>query len=538
MKFYGYSLISLLLLKTSLFAQSVPANSPKRLGEFRNGLAVATLKSKVGFLNETGRFVVPPVYDFVFPFTEGLAAVRKGEKMGYVDRTGKLVIPLIHDEAAPFSEGLAGVRRGEKWGFIDKKGRFVIPPRFYAAMHFNEGTAYVAETNDSGSVNWGLIDRAGTVLEPFTHPAYDVEAFDNAYITSGDALFIAFNARGSAKGHALSPVPAEIPLLSESIENTTLAAPPTVSSLSIVNEGGFQGVKQDDQVILPAQYEEIEWQGKGGQLVRVKKDGKYGYYWRTGQPIIPPISEASSAYSEGKVAVRVGGKWGYVDSLGRVVVPYQYDKALPFFDGLATVQRAGKWGFIDHAGQEVIPTIHDDYVLDWGSEQPRPLFAIKKENKIGFYDRTGKLVVPFQYDALGEWREGLLCVQQSDTKRWGFIDRRGAVVLPFQFAQQAEFQNGKAAVLDAVTQKVGLIDKTGRPILPFRYDGLKDDFQWGLIAFKQGDKWGYLNRKGDVVIPPTYESAGSFFWRRAYATTPEHEFTINMRGECVKNCPK
>lgn len=537
MKLLGYSISSLFLLNTALLAQPVPAHSPKRLAEFHNGLAAATIQGKVGFLNQTGQFVVEPAYDVVFPFTEGLAAVRKGDKMGYLDRTGKISIPLIYDGAAPFSEGLASVRQGDKWGFIDPKGRWVIPPRFYAAMHFNEGTAYAAQTSPTGSVNWGLIDRAGNVLEPFKYPAFQVQEYDNAYFQSADALFVAFTASGSLKGHELSPVPASVPLLAEASEKNTPTAPLAVSSPTIVYDSSGQGVKQDDHIILPAQYEEIEQQGEGGRLFQVKKDGKYGYYWATGQPLTPPISEKPSFFKEGKVPVRVSGKWGFLDSLGRVVVPYQYEMALPFADGLAIVQRAGKWGFIDHAGQEVIPIIHDAYVLDGSSERPRPLFAIKKENKIGLYDRTGKLVVPFQYEAIGAWREGLLCVQQPDTKRWGFIDRRGAVVLAFQFAQQSEFRNGKAVVLDADTQKTGLIDKTGRAILPFRYDGLEDDFKWGLMAFKQGDKWGYLNRKGEVVIAATYQSAGSFSWRRAYVSTPERSFWINLLGKCVRNCP-
>jgi hypothetical protein len=45
-------------------------------------------------------------------FSEGLADVRHGMKYGYIDRTGKEVIPFEYDVASPFHDGLALVRMG------------------------------------------------------------------------------------------------------------------------------------------------------------------------------------------------------------------------------------------------------------------------------------------------------------------------------------------------------------------------------------------------------------------------------------------
>jgi hypothetical protein len=53
-------------------------------------------------------------------FAEGLAAVRLRDKWGYINSTGKLVVPLEFDEAEPFTEGLAVIRVGSKYGYIQK----------------------------------------------------------------------------------------------------------------------------------------------------------------------------------------------------------------------------------------------------------------------------------------------------------------------------------------------------------------------------------------------------------------------------------
>ena len=65
-----------------------------------------------------------------------LFPVIQNGKWGYIDRTGKIVIPPLFDGTGGFSEGLANVKIGDKWGFIDKTGRYVIKPQFDGAGIF------------------------------------------------------------------------------------------------------------------------------------------------------------------------------------------------------------------------------------------------------------------------------------------------------------------------------------------------------------------------------------------------------------------
>ena len=47
-------------------------------------------------------------------------------KEGFIDTTGKLVIPCQWDDTGSFSEGLAWVKKDGKWGVIDTKGNIVF----------------------------------------------------------------------------------------------------------------------------------------------------------------------------------------------------------------------------------------------------------------------------------------------------------------------------------------------------------------------------------------------------------------------------
>ena len=47
--------------------------------------------------------------------------IMKGGKCGFIDKTGKVVIPLQYDGATDFSDGLAAVQKGRKQYLINLK---------------------------------------------------------------------------------------------------------------------------------------------------------------------------------------------------------------------------------------------------------------------------------------------------------------------------------------------------------------------------------------------------------------------------------
>ena len=76
--------------------------------------------------------LISPKYEDAKIFSDDLAAVKQNGKWGYIDKTGKTVIPFQFDKAYPFSEGLAIVgkieqRDGYHWtGELDEWGNWVM----------------------------------------------------------------------------------------------------------------------------------------------------------------------------------------------------------------------------------------------------------------------------------------------------------------------------------------------------------------------------------------------------------------------------
>ncbi len=182
--------------------------------------------------------------------------------------------------------------------------------------------------------------------------------------------------------------------------------------------------------------------------------------------ILPMLLFAAAAL----IPFETGGKWGYRDVRGKVVLAARYEIAQAFSPaGMAAVVDEAGWAYIDTAGRVLIrPLVVDNGPDDFAEELAR----FRREGKVGFFDRRGKVVIEPRYSFALPFSEGLAavcegCTEQPDgehTKlaggRWGFIDRRGTLVIPARFDEAAAFEHGRARV--RVEGRAGRIDRTGR----------------------------------------------------------------------------
>ena len=99
---------------------------------------------KYRFQNYKEEIIIPCLYDDVNLFEkDSITGVKVGDKWGFINRTGKVLIPFQFDKADNFYEGLAAVRQNRLWGFIDLKGNWVIKPKYdFIQSSFRNGKAY------------------------------------------------------------------------------------------------------------------------------------------------------------------------------------------------------------------------------------------------------------------------------------------------------------------------------------------------------------------------------------------------------------
>jgi hypothetical protein len=179
---------------------------------------------KWGYIDERGRVLVELRYAELRDFSEGLAVAavldagqpkrpgfgrgdRRNLRWGYVDTSGREVVPMQFLVAGDFAEGLAAVSPGvggdskgegsmcgspSNYGYIDRTGAFVIKPQFARANEFQKGrarvsvgrTTYVGRClccNPRFVGKHGYIDKVGTFVadEPKDGAAEPEEDWEN-----------------------------------------------------------------------------------------------------------------------------------------------------------------------------------------------------------------------------------------------------------------------------------------------------------------------------------------------------------------------
>ena len=123
---------------------------------------------KYGFLDRTGREVVPCIYDETGVYVLARTLVRIGDRYGIIDTAGRYVLPLEYEntsytgEKYMYYDSLALVEKDGKLGYVDLDGNLVIPFYFDKAYQFSEGLASVRHNG-----RWGYIDTHGEVFMPF-----------------------------------------------------------------------------------------------------------------------------------------------------------------------------------------------------------------------------------------------------------------------------------------------------------------------------------------------------------------------------------
>lgn len=127
--------------------------------------------SLYGFLDRTGREVIPCQYHSAGLFHDGRTYVSKDGKWGIIDTQGNVILPIEYDnsgfraEAYIYHDSLALIEKDGRYGYCDIDGRILIYPSFENAYQFSYGLAPVMMGK------WGYIDTKGDF---FINPVFDI----------------------------------------------------------------------------------------------------------------------------------------------------------------------------------------------------------------------------------------------------------------------------------------------------------------------------------------------------------------------------
>jgi hypothetical protein len=227
---------------------------------------------------------------------------------------------------------------------------------------------------------------------------------------------------------------------------------------------------------------------------------------------------------------------GYIDRKGKIILPLPPNSHAPryFSEGLAAVGMSSLYnstgdgvGYIDPTGKVVIPPKFLDTPELRGAEDFSEGLAafgvdIQEKTLYGYLNKTGKVVIAAQFAGPGKFVDGIALVatyqnlQKDESMRYVFINKQGKILFEnpktFTANDHSVFSEGFAPVM--VGENWGFIDRQGQLVIPPLFASAYQDtkFSAGLVPIQAPDssKYGYLDTTGKFQIAPQFTAARPF----------------------------
>lgn len=163
--------------------------------------------------------------------------------------------------------------------------------------------------------------------------------------------------------------------------------------------------------------------------------------------------------------------------------------------------------------------------------------------KWGYINETGQFVIKPQYDIVKSFTsEGIAIAANtlrggyvSDICRVVFLDRTGRVASGPYISYVPDFENGYA-VIHEEGKGSKLIDEEGKVVLQSKYRLLL--VSEGRVSFSEkqssSERYGFMDMKGNIVLPQKYLQVSAFRDGRAWVKTVEDQFDlIDEKGKVL-----
>lgn len=216
--------------------------------------------------------------------------------------------------------------------------------------------------------------------------------------------------------------------------------------------------------------------------------------------------------------------YGFMDEAGEVMIEAEYEVVEPFTEGLSLAIRNGKLGFIDKSGAVTI-----DFQYEDGEPFQAGKAIVSKDGKYGMIDRNNKTVIPLIYELVGAYQNGLALIA-NDTA-YGFLDVRGQLRIPLELDYANDFENHYALV--EIDGKKGIIDTNGRQIVQAKYSYLENFNAYGVARAKNDSAYGLVDQNGKELLPLIYDHIGEFGDSLAMIVQGDQYGYVNARGEVI-----
>lgn len=456
------------------------------------GTNIAEEGGKKGIVDYAGNIIVPCEFDDIYPgIQNGYYVVEKDGKEGLYDLNNGLIVPCIYDAIVTNKsythDDYMPVRQNNKWGVISPDGNLVVPIKYenYPQCYSEAIKVTYKEPGYMSADGVFLYDGTQTIK-----PRYDcLNEFAN-----GRALFRKFDK--------------------------------TI---------GFTDI-YGNETIIPANYTIGSW-GMGGATfasgvfrVKDKVSGKWGYMNSQLELVIPCIYDAISEYDDapnfnnGIVALKLNEDKLVLDSKGNIIVSckkngyndieivelsdFTWNKGCFFsYEGnfvnnntlIKVVNSDNKCGFINTIGDIVVPCKYEEKHIQWFCDNGCNYFALFNNEEVAICDKQQNELfrLPSNLRIL-EITDGFIMIKDNESGSYGYLNMKGEILANCIYGYNDENEHSN-------TEDNG--EENGYDMARLMYE---QPISEGLAILNIGDRFGFIDNKGNIKVPLIYTAVTPF----------------------------
>lgn len=424
------------------------------------------------------------------PYEKSVLKYKENGKYGLIDFNGNIVLKARYDEinGLDYNEGLLLVKKNEKYGVININGAIVVKEKYdiiqsdgyYEEENYYKKSGFIVGKRTDSGYRYGYINCSGKKV--LDNKYNQIERIQNTNKTD-DIYLVAFeNGRAGFYKNNKNVIKHDYEDIGYDINNNCL----------ILQKDSKQGIADfEGNIIIDIQYDNIFISGKYINAQKGDNVEIYDYTTKQKMNLENVIGVNQILNSNYIIAITRDEKYKIYDNLNNEFKGKEYDYLEYLYDDYFIASNNGKYGIIDKSGTKIQDFKYD--VIRKIGDTKIVQASIIKENKTDLLVLDKKILSIKNAEIY--IKDDYIIIQSDSEKK--YISFTGDILENTKIFERElySFKQGK---------KWGFVNKNNKIIVQPKYDFVTEFNEYGFAGIKKDEKWGCINIKGEVIIEPTY----------------------------------
>lgn len=406
------------------------------------------IDEKIGVINTKKQFIILPKYDHCYFVKEKYFRLTLDEKIGLAKIDGTILFEPEYEDV------YVELKNGITFFWPKKNQRYAC---FDTQLSQLSGFVHRHSYTDGRPISWERQNKEVFYYDSDGEPiGFPTKQLNRSGYVDADSTFLVFLRKGKFL-HILRPDGKFVNGQNQKLHymDSELNLSAGLFGVKVEKEEGVLNHKA--QWILPLGEQKIH--SISGQTIVVKRAKQYYIYDHNGRLIHEkPFDYVSDYNGEGlrAVARNIPGKsyqyimnscfdgkidtlirfhknYGFIDQSGKIVIPLKYNQARGYFEKYAWVakgfERGKKTSYIINREGNILLESPFDVLHPLHNSHKSNYYITTINSKRGIIDKTGKEIIPPEYQSIDGYVETTFFKAMDDFDNWHIINRSNEVVI-------------------------------------------------------------------------------------------------------------